>query len=131
MLLCVQKHKQIMLHMWYPSKHELKKNTCAASSSINGFWLPLWYLQTLLIFLDSKKILSVFRRCLNKDVGTACITDQEHIVCSGTCQEDYCNGKTKQFSASGTDNGHTITYSRILYLISIMLCILLPLLLNT
>ncbi|XP_071153706.1 uncharacterized protein [Mytilus edulis] len=49
----------------------------------------------------NKTITSMQRRCQIKNVEGSCSTDSKHIVCSQTCQEDYCNNKTNLLSNTG------------------------------
>lgn len=43
----------------------------------------------------------MLRRCMNKHVEGRCDTDSKQIVCSRTCQENYCNSKTNLLSNTG------------------------------
>ncbi|CAC5402060.1 unnamed protein product [Mytilus coruscus] len=57
---------------------------------------------------NTKSITSMIRRCMNKYVEGGCDTDSKHIVCSQTCQEDYCNSKTNLWSNTGYKPNYSV-----------------------
>ncbi|XP_063420456.1 uncharacterized protein LOC134705666 [Mytilus trossulus] len=63
---------------------------------------------------NTKSITSMLRRCMIKYVEGRCDEDSKQIVCSRTCQEDYCNSKTNLLPASQSNTGHKSKYSLLL-----------------
>lgn len=60
----------------------------------------------------------MLRRCQIKNVEGGCSTDSKHIVCSQTCQEDYCNSKTNLLTNTGDkqDKSGTLNFPTMGYL---------------